>query len=443
LNNYLSYQSEKKSNDIFIRSNNQEYSFSDMNNIIYDRASGMADFGVCHNHKVAIFLSDPFDFIESYLACYQIQATSVILNYHWDKEAVQEALKMVKPDFIICKNSDKKLFTTLKHPLIFIEELSKSFGSCAPLKMKDKIEKENIQSILFTSGSSGFPKPVCLTYDNFYQSSIKWKKAINLEAADQYLACLPLYHVGGLAIIMRALHIGFSININMDIKNYGIRFSESSVISLVPTLLIDLIKNPHSLKNLKKLRCIILSGAKVPMKLLSDCKENNLNIFVSYGMTETCSSICGFWLSENSGLEGAVGYPFEGVKVNVENDQVIIESNTVMKHYFNHRDTSGVFSTSDKGRIKDNCLILDGRLDDIIISGGENVSQNEVVDAILKIDSFDRVVPFKKDDPYWGEIGGVYIYTDKEINASYIKAELAKIISRHKIPKEIIIKEKN
>ena len=66
-----------------------------------------------------------------------------------------------------------------------------------------------------------------------------------------------------------------------------------------------------------------------------------------------------------------------------------------------------------------------------------------MVDAILKIDSFDRVVPFKKDDPYWGEIGGVYIYTDKEINASYIKAELAKIISRHKIPKEIIIKEKN
>ena len=82
MNNYLSYQSEKKSNDIFIRSNNQEYSFSDMNNIIYDRASGMADFGVCHNHKVAIFLSDPLDFIESYLACYQIQATSVILNYH-------------------------------------------------------------------------------------------------------------------------------------------------------------------------------------------------------------------------------------------------------------------------------------------------------------------------------------------------------------------------
>ena len=70
-------------------------------------------------------------------------------------------------------------------------------------------------------------------------------------------------------------------------------------------------------------------------------------------------------------------------------------------------------------------------------------SWEEIQESKKKIDSFDKVVPFKKDDPYWGEIGGVYIYTDKEINASYIKTELAKIISRHKIPKEIIIKGKD
>ena len=125
---------------------------------------------------------------------------------------------------------------------------------------------------------------------------------------------------------MRALHIGFSININMDIKNYGIRFSESSVISLVPTLLIDLIKNPHSLKNLKKLRCIILSGAKVPMKLLSDCKKNNLNIFISYGMTETCSSICGFWLLKNNNPDKSVGRPFNGVDIDSKDNKIIIKS---------------------------------------------------------------------------------------------------------------------
>ena len=85
----------------------------------------------------------------------------------------------------------------------------------------------------------------------------------------------------------------------------------------------------------------------------------------------------------------------------------------------------------------------EGRLDGIIISGSENIDQNEIVDAISQIESFDKIIPFKKTDSYWGEISGVYIYTNAKINPDYIKSELKKIISEYKIPKEIIIKSSN
>ena len=434
----LKIRSLESSNNCFITFRQKQYSFEDVNNAVYDRALALIDFGVKKDNNVALFLPDPIDFIEVYLSCYRIQSTSIILNYRWKQNEVNNALKSVKPDFIICNYKNKNLFTKYKKPIIFIEELSKSFGSCYPDDISDRIDSEAIQSILFTSGTQGVPKPVCLTYDNFYQSSIKWKKAVNLNKDDKYLLALPLYHIAGLAIIMRCLHIGFSINI--DSASTGIY--DATVLSSVPTLLIELMKDEGNIKNLQKIRCIILSGSRVPQSLLDKCKKYNLNIFLSYGMTETCSSICGFWpFKENINNIETVGTPFEGVEIKTINNQVVIKSNTVMKKYFNGNLTHGEFATNDKGKIKDNFLKLDGRLDNIVISGGENINQLEVVQAIASIAKFDKIIPFKKEDPYWGEILGVYIYTNQKIDSGYIKSKLESLISKHKIPKEIIIRK--
>jgi len=316
--------------------------------------------------------------------------------------------------------------------------LSKSFGSCSPSKINDNLDSSAIQSILFTSGTQGFPKPVCLTYENFYQSSIKWIKAINLHRNDTYLLSLPLYHIAGLAIIMRALHVGFSINID----NASSGLSNVSVFSVVPTLLIDLMKKKENIESLKKIRCIILSGSKVSKSLLSQCKEHELNIFLSYGMTETCSSICGFWpLKKGNFVQNLVGEPFEGVDIKIKNNQIIIKSNTVMKKYFNGKNTKGQFETSDVGSFKNNYLELNGRLDNMVISGGENIDQVEIIKAISSIGDFDKIIPFKKEDAYWGEINGVYIYTNEKIEPDDIKVKLKKLISKYKIPKEIIIRK--
>ena len=77
----------------------------------------------------------------------------------------------------------------------------------------------------------------------------------------------------------------------------------------------------------------------------------------------------------------------------------------------------------------------------MVISGGENIDQIEVVNAISSIAKFNKIIPFKKEDPYWGEVNGVYIYTNQKIEPGYIKSELEKLISKYKIPKEIIIRK--
>ena len=428
------------SEDAFIYFNQKKYSFKDINNTVYDRVLSLIDFGIKKDDKVALFLEDPLDFIEVYLACYQTQVCSIPLNFKWKKNELRNALELVSPDFIICNYKDKNLFTELNKPIIFIEELSKSFGSCYPAEISDSLNYDTIQSILFTSGTEGLPKPVCLTYNNFYQSSMKWIKAIDLNESDTYLLSLPLYHISGLAIIMRALHVGFAVNI--DKPSSGI--SNANVFSVVPTMLIELIKRKENIENLKKIRCIVLSGSKTPKSLLVDCEKYGLNIFLSYGMTETCSSICGFWpLRENKNMWETVGKPFDGVNIEIKKNQVVIRSNTVMEKYFNGKNIDGQFETSDMGSFENNYLKLNGRLDNMVISGGENIDQDEIIKAISSIGDFDKIIPFKKEDDYWGEINGVYIYTNERIKPDDIKVKLKKLISVYKIPKEIIIRKSN
>ena len=440
MRDWLNYRFENNPSKTFLRAENRTFSYEEVGNIVYDRALALIDFGVKKNHRVGIFLSGPLDFIETYLSCYKIRATSIILNPKWKENELKNIFQEVPLDFIICNFSDKKLFVQFGKPLIFIEELSKSFGSCSPKIIKEKINKNDIQSILFTSGSQGYPKPVCLTYNNFYQSSLKWEKAIDLQSQDEYLLCLPLYHISGLAVIMRALHIGFSISLNMNIKNNFILFDKSSVISVVPTLLIDLMQDSKILECLKNMRCIIVSGSAISKKILSDCKIAKLNMFISYGMTETCSSICGFWLLKNNNSEKSVGYPFEGVNISTENKNIIIQSNTVMKKYFNGLPTNGVFKTLDYGDFGED-LLLYGRVDDTVISGGENIDPSEVISAIKKIIPSCEIEQFKKEDSYWGEINRVYIHTKQEITPEQLRLELKKIISNYKIPHEIFIKK--
>ena len=437
---WLTIQSQKYPDKIFLRYEENEYSFKDFNNMVYDKALSLVDFGVKNNNKVILFLSNPIDFIEAYLACYKIGAISVIFNHTWKEFEINKALEAVQPDYIICSWDNQFVFNKQKTPKILIEELSKSYGSCYSSNISNELCGDDIQSILFTSGTNGFPKPVCLTYDNFYKSSLKWKDRINLVSSDNYILVLPLFHIGGLAIIMRSLHIGFSIDFIENLKNLNIN-NDSSVISLVPTMLQKIIDQKICSESLRRLKCIILSGSNIQSDLLELSEKLNLNIFISYGMTESCSSVCGFWPFKEKSFIGSVGRPFNGVDIYSEGEKIIIKSDTIMHSYYGKSPNQGILKTDDLGYVQDGYIYLNGRDDNIVISGGENIDQTEVVNAIYSIGDFNQVIAYKKNDSYWGEISGVRIVSNKKVDASYIKKKLNGIISRHKIPKEIIILE--
>jgi len=435
---WLLYQSQINPEKSFIQNGNRFYSFKEVNDIVYDRVCSLVDYGVSNIDTVAILLSDPLDFIEAYLACYKIGAVSMIFNHQWTVNEVETAVADKSIDYIICSWKDKELFKNLNRPIIFFEELSKSHGNCFNEKLEFKPLKDDTQSILFTSGTQGYPKGVCLTYDNFYKSSVQWQDAIGLNKNDIYMLNLPLYHISGVAIVMRSLHLGFSIKIKTDLKN---DVYDSTVMSAVPTMINDLISVKHCMQELQSLRCIVVSGASISANLLNKCKSLKLNMFLSYGMTETCSSICGFWPFQKYEKKGSVGKPFKGVTLSIKNKRVLIQSDTIMKCYTNSTETSGVIHSNDLGDLKDGYLYINGRFDELIISGGENIDPSEAISTLKAIYRFNKIESFRKKDSHWGEILGLYIYTNRDINSDEIKRKLKEKLSAYKIPKLIVIKK--
>ena len=436
---WLLYQAQKSPQKPFIQKGNHSYSFKEINDIVYDRAYSLVNYGVNKKNTVAILISDPLDFIEAYLACYKIGTVSMILNHQWTESEIEKVVADKSVDYIICNWKNKGLFKDSNRPIIFFEELSKSHGNCYDEKLNFTSLAGDIQSILFTSGTQGAPKGVCLTYNNFYESSVKWEEAISLTKNDTYMLNLPLYHISGLAIIMRSIHLGFSLKIKTDLKNDSY---ESTIISVVPTMIDSLINENHSIQELQSLRCIVVSGASISDDLLERCKLLKLNIFLSYGMTETCSSICGFWPFEEYEKRGSVGRPFKGVNISIKDRRLCIESDTIMKCYLNNTDSLGLIHTNDLGELKDGYAYIYGRDDNLIISGGENIDPSEAIEVLNSIYDFDKIESFKKKNSHWGEISGLYIYTDIDINSDQIIKKLKETLSSHKIPKQIIIKKR-
>jgi len=251
-------------------------------------------------------------------------------------------------------------------------------------------------------------------------------------------------HVGGLAVLMRALIFGFSINLlpNFDAKtvkevlcNHPI-----SMISLVPTMLKRILAIEGGLESLKSLRHILLGGGPSPESLLDFCIQERLPIIKVYGMTETCSGTFGLKVLDEPQNKLYAGRPFPGTKTWIENDEIHVSGPMVMAGYLGEDATNGVHNSRDLGRIEDdNLLFLDVRRKDLIVSGGENVNPIEVEEKLLNINGILDSAVVGEDDEEWGQRVIAYVVHESEdVNDVFINEELRKSLSKFKIPKKYV-----
>ncbi len=251
--------------------------------------------------------------------------------------------------------------------------------------------------VVATSGSTGAAKGVVLSHRSLAASIVASLSRLGCEPGDRWLLALPVHHVAGVQVLLRARHLGAAPVVVDRFSPEAVAASPAEHVSLVPTQLVRLF---DAQVDLSRFRTILLGGARPDHALLSEARRRGVHVVVSYGMTETCG--------------GCVydGHPLDGVEVRVDRKRRIRVRGPVLADGYRQPDGSltpvvaddGWLTTSDLGRIAGGRLEVAGRIDDVIVSGGENVPAAAVVDTLCSHPGVLDAAVAGRPDPVWGEV---------------------------------------
>tara|TARA_B100001250_G_scaffold409561_1_gene434130 strand:- start:60 stop:1460 length:1401 start_codon:yes stop_codon:yes gene_type:complete len=430
---------------VFITYKEKSYTISDLSSNILSIQKVFSASDIKEKDRIMIFLPNGIDIVEIILACFESGIIAVPITTKFTNLELKKIIQIINPKAIITNWDLSSHVNDLNKIILEIEEFPSISRVCQVYNPNYNINKNDVAAIILTSGTTDTPKAVELTYKNFEVSCQNWNDFLNFEKKDQFLCCLPLHHIGGLAVIVRGLLFGFSINLaesfNADLLYKLIKRYPISIVSLVPTMLEKIIAKSDGISCLSNLRAVLLGGGPSSDSLLDICLEEKINIVKTYGMTETCSGIVGLWIQDNPDKKQFSGKPFRDVKIKIINDEVHIKGPMVMKGYLNENNFDEYHNSKDIGWLdENNNLFIEMRRKDLIISGGENINPKEIELLLIKkeniIDCAVIGIPNKK----WGQKVVAYLCTE---NNQIIKNEelieyLSIVLAKYKIPKNFI-----
>jgi O-succinylbenzoic acid--CoA ligase len=281
----------------------------------------------------------------------------------------------------------------------------------------------DVRVTLFTSGTTGDPKAVPLTNGNLLASAVASAFRLGVHAKDRWLCCLPMYHMGGLAPVLRSTLYGTTVVLQseFDAERTPRVAREHAVtgVSLVPTMLHRIFEADATLP--ESLRFVLLGGAPADAGLIEACERREVPVHPTYGMTETASQIATATPSEAFAHDGTVGRPLLCTDVTVvdedgdpapagETGELVVSGPTVSPGYYgDDAATAAVFGprglrTGDVGyREESGRLWVLNRRSDRIVTGGENVDPGEVAGAIRAHPAADDAAVVGLPDPEWGD----------------------------------------
>ena len=237
--------------------------------------------------------------------------------------------------------------------------------------------------VVATSGSTGEPKGVVHTHGSIKAAVANTGARLGCSAADHWLACISLAHVGGLSVVLRALHFGSQLTIESRADKATIESAVkngTNMTSLVPTIL-------HSV-DISNFKTVLVGGAHTPTNLPS-------NAISTYGLTETFGGVV------------YNGEPIDGVEIRIGTDSEIeIRCDSLLRIYRNGIDpknSEGWLHTGDLGEFKDRKLSVLGRKDDLIKTGGYKVWPITVENSLRQHEVVADVVVAGTPDEKWGQ----------------------------------------
>ena len=443
---------------------NEKWTFKQLKEEVESTAKKLHFCGIEKGNRVAVLLNNHPKMVIILHALQLLGCEAVLLNIRLQEQELVFQIKDSEVRHLITENEllleKKEIQLHIPNVILSIEQLEeiaeKDFEYVTEFHIND------ICTIMYTSGTTGFPKGVLQTYGNHWSSAIGNVLNLGLQENDAWLTAVPLFHISGFSILVRSVLYGMPVilydkfdeaRINEDLIS-----GKATIMSVVTTMLQRLVNNLGDRSYHPSLRCFLLGGGPAPVSLLEICKSKGIPVFQSYGMTETSSQIV--TLSPEDSLEkiGSAGKPlfFSQVKIVTEEGlaepqeigEIVVKGPNVTKGYYKREEANeksfskdGWFYTGDVGYLdEEGFLFVIDRRSDLIISGGENIYPAEIENVILSHPGILEAAVVGISDEKWGQVPYAFFVEKNGWHVSEL--ELQKLceeqLAKYKVPKRWI-----
>ncbi len=453
------------------------WSFAELDRYASSLARKLATLGVREGSYVALLASNSLSYCAMVHALTYLGAVLVPLNVRltveelcWQVCDVQATVFVsdaghVRVAVQVWQRMPELTYATLadeqEEGAIVINDLLES-----DISLHTHIDLEAAQAILYTSGTTGQPKGVIITYGMQWWNAIGSALNLGHHPDDCWLACLPFFHIGGLSILVRSVIYGISVvvqeNFDPVAVNRAICEDRVTILSVVAVMLQRMLaalsesQEWHSYPS--TLRCVLLGGGPAPQALLEDCASRNIPVVQTYGLTEVCSQAVTLAPADALRKLGSAGRPLLPVQLGImhggqlalpnEPGEIYLHGPTVTPGYLHRPDATaaaiqdGWLNTGDIGYLDDEgyLYVLDRRTD-LIISGGENIYPAEIEAVLLGHPDVEEAGVCRQVDERWGQVPVAFVRLREgsTVGADEIVAYAGQHLARYKLPRMVYV----
>jgi O-succinylbenzoic acid--CoA ligase len=334
--------------------------------------------------------------------------------------------------------AERAALVAAEEPIVDLDDAGELTQTEADLPLLGEHDMDEVCARVLTSGSSGTPRPVGLTYGNFLWNAVGSAFNIGVDPADRWLCCLPLSHISGLGIVMRSViygtaavvHDGFDV----DHAAAALEADDITVVSLVATMLTRLLEAGADLSGP---RAILVGGGPVPEEPLEEAIAKGATVVQTYGLTETCSQVTTLAPADAQRKLGSAGRPLLTTHLRIEEGEILVQGPTVAP---GRADADGWLHTGDLGQIdEEGFLYVRDRIDDMIVSGGENVVPAEVEEVLLRHPEVADAAVIGREDPEWQQAVTAVVVLEggSAVTPDELRHHCAESLASYKVPKRV------
>ncbi len=454
MKNWLQQRAYLTPNRVALIFENQEWTYEELDADVRSLARKLGTNGVREGQHIAFLMDNHPKTVMLVHALHYLNVVMVPLNKRLSPAELDYQLQDADVDVVIVDRRHQSVSEELQFENILpLDEILQSEENNSELI--ESIDLDQLHSIIFTSGTTGHPKGVMLTYGNHWWSATGSALNLGIHDNDRWLCMVPLFHVSGLSIVMRSVIYGITmvLHTGFEPKEFirSVHENRVTIASVVSVMLSNVLDSEMFKPFPDAFRCMLLGGGPAPLPLLKRCEAERIPVFQTYGLSESASQIVTLAPEDSFRKLGSAGKPLfpSQVKIVPTNDgdrevgEIHVKGPNVTRGYYKKESVNaekikdGWLATGDIGYLdEEGFLYVLDRRKDMFVSGGENVYPAEIEACLSGHEAVAEVGVIGAPDEKWGRVPAAFVVVRKQGEVSkqslidYCAARLAK----YKVP---------